>query len=130
MLGLHNGAVLLRTKKEVKHIDVSYSVLSRWSADVGGSSSIRLDEAPAPRRVTIPPPAPRMTLADLSSLSDLPVMVEKADAMQILHVTEEEYTKLAADPVTGLKAVNGGAYVTRTSLENFLGIQRKKPDDK
>jgi hypothetical protein len=53
-------------------------------------------------------------------------MVVKADAIQILHVSEQEYAAVVADKNNGLKTLRNGEFVTRASLEAFLGLQRKK----
>lgn len=125
ILGLQNGAVLMRTHENVKRIRVRYSILSRWNGKLTDKTEFKYVGA-ADVIISIPEPAPRPSLSDLADISELPVMLERADAMQLLRVTEQEYAALIADESNGFKVVGGGAYVTRASVEAFLGLQKKK----
>lgn len=124
LLGLHSGAVLLRTSKDVESIRVRHSVLSRWNTKLGNKTDFNYFGAEDV--VTLPKPAPPPKLTDLADISELPVMVAKADAIEILQIDEAEYLALIADKTNNLRVVAKGNFVTRSSLESFLGLQKKK----
>jgi len=130
ILGLRRGIVLLQADKRVQRIWVRHDALSEWNSQANNYS--RFDLRRSSNACMLLPPEkaePPIQFDALVDLASFPALIPKADVVRILHVDENMYKQLI-DPNGKVRLETGPNpdFVKKTSLEKYLGIEKKQND--
>ena len=120
--GVHYTAAVLQVEQRVKTLAVSMNMTSDW---VGGGVDNQEMEFKSKIKLSQPPPPCTPKLALERSSSELPIVLETADVMDILGIGETTLGKLVKEgKLTAFGDSN--RRISKGSLLNLLGIGNEK----
>jgi hypothetical protein len=133
VMGLHRGVVLLQANQQVKRIRIISSTLTEWNGAPNPYSN-RFDRRADDVCVWIP--EKKNDAPDFTKLADLdafPFLIPKQQVMLILQTNDagyDELTKGSNGHPPMLETGPSADFVKKSSLEKYLGIEKKKADEK
>jgi Carboxypeptidase regulatory-like domain len=121
ILGIQTGIALLKTDKNIARIQVNGRSLSAWNKPPTSSSKKLFVVNDTPIGTIVLPDLSTIDYNNLTTLSMFPALISKADAMRILHFTQDAdfLTFAKSNRLVGTDAAFD--YVTNSSSGAFLG---------